>query len=42
LRDSDHVGQTIVNDFGRPFGADVNNVTGATVQGTASIFGFQG
>ena len=42
LRDSYHVGQTLVNDFGRPYGAGVNNITGATVRGTYDIFGFEG
>jgi hypothetical protein len=42
LRDSYHFGQTITNDFGRPYGAGVNNITGATVRGTYDIFGFEG
>ena len=42
LRDSYHLGQTIVNDFGRPYGTGVNNIAGATVNGTYSVFGFEG
>ena len=42
LRDSYNLGQTIVNDFGRPYGNGFNNITGATVNGTYSIFGFEG
>ena len=30
LRDSYHFGQTIVNDFGRPYGQGFNNVSGAS------------
>jgi membrane-associated phospholipid phosphatase len=30
LRDSYHFGQTIVNDYGRPYGEGFNNVTGIT------------
>lgn len=42
LRDSYHVGQTLVNDFGRPYGSGVNNITGATVNATRGVFGFEG
>lgn len=41
LRDSYHFGQTIVNDYGRPYGEGFNNVTGITshaVAGPLSIF----
>ncbi len=30
LNDSDHLGQSIINDYGRPFQAGINNVTGAS------------
>jgi len=30
LRDSYHFGQTLVNDYGRPYGAGFNNITGAS------------
>ena len=33
LRDSFHFGQTIANDFGRPYGQGFNNVTGASAYG---------
>ena len=33
LRDSYHFGQTIANDFGRPYGQGFNNVTGASGYG---------
>ena len=39
LRDSYHVGQTIVNDFGRPYAEGANNVTGGEVSGTYGVFG---
>jgi len=42
LRYSYHVGQTIVNDYGRPYGEGFNDVSGATVNATYSIFGFEG
>ena len=42
LRDSYNVGQTLVNDYGRPYGNGFNNVTGATVNATYGIFGFEG
>ncbi len=32
LRDSFHVGQTIINDYGRPYAEGFNNVTGASVR----------
>jgi hypothetical protein len=34
LRDSYHAGQTIVNDYGRPYAEGFNNVTGASVRTT--------
>ena len=40
LRDSFHVGQTIVNDYGRPYAAGFNNVTGASVRAEAGRFSF--
>ncbi len=40
LRDSFHVGQTIINDYGRPYAAGFNNVTGASVRADAGRFSF--
>ena len=34
LRDSYHSGQTIVNDYGRPYAEGFNNITGASVRTT--------
>ena len=34
LRDPYHAGQTIVNDFGRPYAEGFNNITGASVRTT--------
>jgi Capsule assembly protein Wzi len=34
LRDPYHAGQTIVNDFGRPYAEGFNNITGASVRST--------
>jgi Capsule assembly protein Wzi len=34
LRDPYHAGQTIVNDFGRPYAEGLNNITGASVRTT--------
>ena len=42
LRDSYHWGQTIVNDFGRPYGEGASNITGVTAGATYSVFGFEG
>ena len=42
LRGTYHFGQNIVNDYGRPYGEGVNNITGANVNGTSGIFGFEG
>jgi hypothetical protein len=38
LRDSYHVGSTIVNDYGRPYQAGFNNVTGVAASGVAGRF----
>jgi len=38
LRDSFHVGQTLVNDYGRPYEEGFNNVTGFGARATASRF----
>jgi membrane-associated phospholipid phosphatase len=38
LRDGYHFGQTIVNDYGRPYGGGFNNVTGLSTQATAGPF----
>jgi hypothetical protein len=40
LRDSYHFGETIVNDFGRPFSEGWNNVTGASARAVAGPFAF--
>jgi len=34
LRDSYHVGQTIINDYGRPYAEGFNNITGASARAT--------
>lgn len=38
LRDSFHLGQTIVNDYGRPYESGFNNVTGASARAEAGRF----
>jgi hypothetical protein len=38
LRDSFHLGQTIINDYGRPYANGVNNYTGASGYATAGRF----
>ena len=38
LRDSFHFGQTLANDFGRPFNTGFNNVTGFSAQASAGRF----
>ena len=40
LRDGYHFGQTIVNDFGRPFGEGTSSVFGASVRGTLGPLAF--
>jgi len=40
LRDGYHFGQTITNDFGRPFGEGLNLITGATAEAVAGPFAF--
>jgi hypothetical protein len=40
LRDSDHFGQTITNDYGRPYWSGFNNVTGASVEAEAGPLAF--
>jgi membrane-associated phospholipid phosphatase len=40
LRDSYHFGQTLWNDFGRPFDAGANEITGATASAVAGRFFF--
>lgn len=40
LRDSFHLGSTIVNDYGRPFEGGFNNYTGASGYATAGRFSF--
>ncbi|MGD0179491.1 MAG: capsule assembly Wzi family protein [Terriglobales bacterium] len=32
LRDGYHFGQTIINDYGRPYGSGVNNITGVSAE----------
>ena len=38
LNDSYHFGQTLINDFGRPYQEGVNNVTGFAAYGTQGRF----
>ncbi len=38
LRDSFHVGQTIINDYGRPYESGFNNVTGFSARAEAGRF----
>ncbi|WP_369294449.1 capsule assembly Wzi family protein, partial [Klebsiella pneumoniae] len=38
LRDSFHLGQTIVNDYGRPYANGFNNYSGASGYATAGPF----
>lgn len=38
LRDGYHFGQTIINDYGRPYGEGFNNVTGVTAHAVAGPF----
>ncbi len=38
LRDGFHLGQTIVNDFGRPYGDGFNNVTGLSLSADWNMF----
>ncbi len=40
LRDGLHFGQTIVNDYGRPYGRGLNNVSGFTSHAEAGPFSF--
>jgi membrane-associated phospholipid phosphatase len=40
LRDGYHFGQTIVNDYGRPYGEGFNSVTGVTASAEAGPFAF--
>jgi hypothetical protein len=40
LRDGYHFGQTITNDYGRPYGEGFNNVTGASAHAVAGPFSF--
>jgi hypothetical protein len=40
LRDGYHFGQTIINDYGRPFGEGVNLVTGTSGRAVAGPFSF--
>jgi len=40
LRDSDHFGQTISNDYGRPYWTGFNNITGLTGQAEAGPLAF--
>ena len=41
LNDGFHFGQTIVNDFGRPYGEGFNNVSGVTARAVAGPLAFQ-
>src|SRR5260370_31346551 len=38
LRDSFHIGQTIVNDYGRPYEGGFNNISGFSARGEAGRF----
>lgn len=38
LRDSFHIGQTIINDYGRPYQEGFNNITGFSARGEAGRF----
>ena len=40
LRDGYHFGQTIVNDYGRPYGEGFNNITGFSTHAVAGPFSF--
>ena len=40
LRDGFHFGQTLINDFGRPYGEGFNAVSGLTTHATAGPFSF--
>jgi membrane-associated phospholipid phosphatase len=40
LRDGYHFAQTIINDYGRPYGEGFNNVTGLTAYAVAGPFSF--
>ena len=40
LRDGYHFGQTIINDYGRPYGEGFNNVTGVSGHAVAGPFSF--
>ena len=40
LRDGYHFAQTIVNDYGRPYGEGFNQITGVSVSGVAGPFSF--
>ena len=38
VNDSAHLGQTVINDYGRPYGSGFNNVTGFTLRGQVERF----
>jgi len=40
LRDGFHFGQTLINDFGRPYGEGFNGITGVTAHAVAGPFAF--
>src|SRR6185437_316539 len=40
LRDGYHFGQTLYNDYGRPYGSGFNNVTGFSARATAGPLAF--
>ena len=40
LRDGYHFGQTIINDYGRPYGEGFNNITGLSSHAVAGPFAF--
>lgn len=41
LRDSFHFGQTIINDYGRPFGEGFNSIAGVTAHAVAGPLSFE-
>ncbi|MCU1302747.1 MAG: hypothetical protein JWQ87_3031 [Candidatus Sulfotelmatobacter sp.] len=40
LRDGYHFGQTIINDYGRPYGEGLNLITGMSASGVVGMFSF--
>jgi hypothetical protein len=40
LRDGYHFGQTLINDYGRPYGKGLNQITGLSASAVAGMFSF--